>query len=72
LLSSSSPSRQFQLFDLAIGLLRRPAKTRAAEHGQLHLQLFDMQGLRVQLLLERLIPIPKRRCKSAQFIGIFR
>ena len=34
--------QQFQLLDVAVELLRRPAKPCATQHGELHLQLFDM------------------------------
>ena len=41
--------QQFELLDLAVELLRGAAEPRASQHGQLHLQLLDMQRLGVDL-----------------------
>jgi hypothetical protein len=41
--------QQFELFDLAVELLRGAAEARAAQHGQLRLELLDVQGLGVDL-----------------------
>jgi len=41
--------QQFELLDVAVKLLRRPAEPRATQHGQLHLQLLDMQRLGMDL-----------------------
>src|SRR3954468_3137909 len=41
--------QQFELLDLAIELLRGSAEPRTPQRGKLHLQLFDMQRLGVDL-----------------------
>jgi len=41
--------QQFELLDVAVELLRRPTKPRATQHGELHLQLLDMQRLGIDL-----------------------
>jgi len=41
--------QQFELLDVAVELLRRPAEPRATQHGELHLQLLDMQRLGIDL-----------------------
>ena len=41
--------QQFELLDVAIELLRRAAEPRAPQHGQLHLQLLDVQRFGVDL-----------------------
>ncbi len=41
--------QQFELLDVAVELLRRPAEPRTPQHGELHLQLLDMQRLGIDL-----------------------
>jgi len=41
--------QQFELLDVAVKLLRRPAEPRATQHGELHLQLLDVQRLGIDL-----------------------
>jgi hypothetical protein len=41
--------QQFELLDVAIELLRRAAEPRTPKHGQLHLQLLDVQRLGMDL-----------------------
>jgi len=41
--------QQFKLFDVAIELFRRAAEACASQRSQLHLQLFDMQRLGMDL-----------------------
>jgi hypothetical protein len=41
--------QQFKLLDVAIELLRGSAEPRAPKHSQLHLQLLDVQRLRMDL-----------------------
>ncbi len=35
--------QQLELLDVAVELFRRPAKSRAPQHGQLHLEFFNVQ-----------------------------
>ena len=41
--------QQFELFDVLVELFRGPAEPCAAQHGQLHFQLFDVQCLGMDL-----------------------
>ncbi len=41
--------QQFELFNVAIELLRRATEPRAPKHGQLHLQLLDVQRFGMDL-----------------------
>jgi len=41
--------QQFELLDVAVELFRRPAEPRATQHGELHLELLDMQRLGINL-----------------------
>jgi hypothetical protein len=57
--------QEFELLDLAVELLGLLPEPGAPEHGELRLQLLDMQGLGVELGLQSLR-------KQAQLFGIGR